>query len=522
MRQGELGNCWFISSLAALAEFQGGRFVRMLFPNQSQLSPCGAYLVRLCLGGRWHDVIIDDRLPCIGGEGYYTQLAYCSTRRCQLWASLVEKAFAKVCGSYDRIEAGHSDDALTILTGWPCERTSFERKHFDRDIFWATLSTSSDAHFLMTCSTGEDRTACESVGLVPNHAYSLLDVFEVADKTGTLIRLLKVRNPHAKSKWRGDWSDTSALWTAELRRLVNNHVEVSGTSGVFFMSYDDFLLWFESCTICRIRGATWNDLRRPSLIPSHSVPLAAFTLQVSEKTECTLLAQPEERIRQGPVYSSSNLGAIACIGFVIIDVGAGPQRDSKPLTVAPFKCRSSVSEDCWLQPGKTYLLVPLSYHAGLSIPAVLSCKSNHEVQITERSISCAAARAAWATFARSGKRNRFHDGVLYTATSSGGAIVALAENKGRGHFSVDLSYKSDPDDCFIYSRGSGKTVDWIKPGYGQILQIALQDGTFKGSAGWSSEQGFEISMFVRHSTSHMPSLDDGDSNIHCPFKLGIG
>lgn len=103
VQQGELGDCWFLSSLAAMAEFQGGRLVQRLLPEQN-FDEAGVYLVRLWLGGCWRDIIVDDRLPCIGnGRSTYYQLAYCSTRRCQLWASVIEKGFAKACGS-----SGHS------------------------------------------------------------------------------------------------------------------------------------------------------------------------------------------------------------------------------------------------------------------------------------------------------------------------------------------------------------------------------------------------------------------------------
>ena len=57
-----------------------------------RLSPAGIYMVRLCLGGFWREVIVDDRLPSLGGGQYHQQLAYCSTLRLQLWASIIEKA----------------------------------------------------------------------------------------------------------------------------------------------------------------------------------------------------------------------------------------------------------------------------------------------------------------------------------------------------------------------------------------------------------------------------------------------
>eukprot|EP00435_Cladocopium_sp_Y103_P072764 s1043_g41.t1 len=162
-----------------------------LLPEQKSLDEAGVYLVRLWLGGCWRDIIVDDRLPCIGnGRSTYYQLAYCSTRRCQLWASVIEKGFAKACGSYQAIAGGEAEEALTVLTGWPCQTILFDEEDFDADILWATMCTSREAKFLMT--------DIRAAGLVPNHAYSLIDVLDVLDPGGDRVRLLKIRNPHAK------------------------------------------------------------------------------------------------------------------------------------------------------------------------------------------------------------------------------------------------------------------------------------------------------------------------------------
>jgi len=186
--QGELGDCWFLSSLAALAEFQGGRFVRELLPGQDQVSPSGAYLVRFCLGGCWRGLLVDSRFPCIGGGKYYTQLAFCVTHRMQLWATIIEKGFAKACGSYEAIVGGEAGEALSILTGWPCTLFRFGQEDFDPDILWATLCSSRDAAFLMTCSTGPLEMVIDASSLVPNHVYCLLDVFEVLVEGGSSVK----------------------------------------------------------------------------------------------------------------------------------------------------------------------------------------------------------------------------------------------------------------------------------------------------------------------------------------------
>lgn len=43
---------------------------------------------------------------------------------------------------------------------------------------------------------------------MPGHAYAVLTIREVKG-----IQLLNLRNPWGDFEWKGDWSDTSPLWT---------------------------------------------------------------------------------------------------------------------------------------------------------------------------------------------------------------------------------------------------------------------------------------------------------------------
>jgi len=38
---------------------------------------------------------------------------------------------------------------------------------------------------------------------------------------GGMVRLCKLRNPHGRGEWKGDWSDKSDWWTDEIREQVN-------------------------------------------------------------------------------------------------------------------------------------------------------------------------------------------------------------------------------------------------------------------------------------------------------------
>lgn len=515
VQQGELGDCWFLSSLAALAEFQDGRWVRALLPGQDSVNAHGVYLVRLCLGGRWRNVIIDDQLPCIGGGRYFLQLAYCVTKRLQLWASLIEKAFAKACGSYQAIVGGEAGEALSILTGWPCTLIRFDREDFDEDILWATLCSSRDTEFLMTCSTAHVKVA-DAASLVPFHVYSLLCVYDIDDIDKGQVRLLKIRNPHNKLKWQGAWSDASSEWSPLLREKLG--CLEGGIPGVFFMSLPDFLDRFVHCTICRIRSHEWHEARLELCLPNEDVPCVGVVLETAETTECSLsLAQPEERIRSGPLCETHVDQSPTCMGFVLLRRETSGCAEA--VAAAHMRSRSTVSADCWLQPRGAYILVPLSLHIGAPLVVSCACVGSRHVSLKKHRLKREAVRAAWSAWTRGNDPTggeQFHGAILYMGKADGGAIVALAENRGTGYFGVELSISSLN---LRFSRASPTTVDWIAPGHGLILQVAVPDGSSGGSVSWRSAHTFYMKAVVPETAWHSPSIHDESDSLHTAFAL---
>jgi hypothetical protein len=122
IQQGTLGNAWFASALAALAEQP--HFLEDLFVNSKEIDAAGVYILRFFKNGLERFVRIDDLIPCFpGGKGgpLYS--------RCvgnNLWVMLVEKAYAKLHGSYAAIESGFTHEAMMDLTGAPCEVYAFQ------------------------------------------------------------------------------------------------------------------------------------------------------------------------------------------------------------------------------------------------------------------------------------------------------------------------------------------------------------------------------------------------------------
>merc|ERR1712100_348216 len=110
---GYLGDCWLLSSIACLAEFPDA--VYDLFITK-EVTEDGMYTLKLFdpEAGKWAEITIDDYVPCsIGGDSPL----FTSANSGEMWVPLLEKAVAKMFGSYAAIEGGYSFYALQILTG---------------------------------------------------------------------------------------------------------------------------------------------------------------------------------------------------------------------------------------------------------------------------------------------------------------------------------------------------------------------------------------------------------------------
>lgn len=84
--------------MSAMAEFPERVYARFL---TKEINDAGIYLVTLFINGYEYPVIVDDYFPSV-----YNQPAFCKTKDGELWAMILEKAWAKVHGSYMRTEGG--------------------------------------------------------------------------------------------------------------------------------------------------------------------------------------------------------------------------------------------------------------------------------------------------------------------------------------------------------------------------------------------------------------------------------
>lgn len=128
IHQGTVGDCWLLSAISALAEFDGA--VKRLFrktPNLDRMPLDGpnTYIISLYDLSTWKevDVVIDERL-CVQANGSGDLLGARPSEDGELWVCYLEKALAAHCGGWDKIKGGQCTHGWSLMTGCRQDRKS--------------------------------------------------------------------------------------------------------------------------------------------------------------------------------------------------------------------------------------------------------------------------------------------------------------------------------------------------------------------------------------------------------------
>lgn len=286
----------------------------------------------------------------------------------EFWSALLEKAYAKLYGSYEAIKGGVTSEALEDLTGGVAQSYDLDDMISSSQLF-TIIEKGFERSSLMGCSIYPDPNIVEartSEGLVKGHAYSVTKV-QVVDIISKKIQLIRIRNPWGDEvEWNGDWSDKSSEWQQVPSNMRAEMGLTIDADGEFWMSFKDFVKYFNVFEICHLSPDSFkyddeDDMSAPDkewILNSHegewvkgisaggcqnyrdTFPLnPQFLLNLQEpdegdeKGKCTAivaLMQKNRRIKR-------NIGVTnLAIGFAIYEV---PKKylDQKPLPVEFFK-----------------------------------------------------------------------------------------------------------------------------------------------------------------------------------------
>ncbi|XP_021189664.1 calpain-C isoform X2 [Helicoverpa armigera] len=182
---GKLGDKWMISCLGVLY-LTKGLFYRVVPADQRvDEAYAGVFRFRLWWCGQWLEVLVDDRLPTVNGKLAFLQ----SNHTEQMWPALLEKAYAKLHGSYEALKYGSLLDGLADLTGGITESLQMTELT-DAETLRSLLKNTSlvTAHHVATAP--EDKIP----ELQSEMNYVVLNVEQVESTKG-LVHVVRVLRP---------------------------------------------------------------------------------------------------------------------------------------------------------------------------------------------------------------------------------------------------------------------------------------------------------------------------------------
>ncbi|XP_021940250.1 calpain-5-like isoform X2 [Zootermopsis nevadensis] len=288
---GHMSSNWIVSALSVLAAV--GELYRKVIPEYRQQewdsennNYVGIFHFRFWRFGQWVDVVIDDMLPVCDNELLFTQ----SSAQNEFWIPLVEKAYAKLHGSYEKLADGHLADALVDFTGGVSETLDLRANDYSEQeakcsILFEKLVEEIRDHSVMcsviTISGSSHMGKRTEVGLCEGRAYAITSVKKVKMWETSLRKLfqgretfpmVRLRDPcvdgrisSAVSKSSAEQNDY-AYSTPQLTRLLSKNPEWSRIKdtererlgltldheGEFWMPLEDFVSNFNELIICRL------------------------------------------------------------------------------------------------------------------------------------------------------------------------------------------------------------------------------------------------------------------------------
>ncbi|GAB9463652.1 hypothetical protein Gpo141_00001102 [Globisporangium polare] len=306
VREGPLNDAWLLGVLAAIA-LHPDNLIENLFASESieAFKRFGVFSCRFYKNGAWVTVTTDTRVPyslelqdddLYPSKGSSTPgnvLYGGSLNKNEVFIPFLEKAFAKLHGSYQVLAEGTGGnmsgkilEAFLDCTGGSAHRVDLQEerlRHGDdaanSSALWKRMLRFKRKKCILTAQLRQlsfnsyDMTA---TGIIKNRQYVVMHVKEVglasaggsaaaasgtgaaAVTTTTTLRFVKLKNVWGRGMWKGEWSNDDSKWEEHmqvenaLRSDAACEFSRSGADGCFWMVWEDFLDTFNELFVVHV------------------------------------------------------------------------------------------------------------------------------------------------------------------------------------------------------------------------------------------------------------------------------
>jgi len=194
VRQGEIGDCWLVSAVDALANVAPRRLRELFTENDDGTVTVSFHRFDHDSGRVVREPItVTNSAYVKDGALLYGKAGNKSDDDDARWFPLLEKAYAAWKGGFEAVVSGYPFEAFEALLGKP-------GKHFDLDIssadaVWSALKKPDQVLATWTrCDSKELRFS--NTGLQADHAYAVIGVEERGGE-----RMVTLRNPWGENGW---------------------------------------------------------------------------------------------------------------------------------------------------------------------------------------------------------------------------------------------------------------------------------------------------------------------------------
>jgi len=190
----------------------------------------GAYSVKFLICGIPVEIVLDDHFPCYDEKN----LLFSKPVTNELWFLLLEKAFAKLYGSYEEVKNVDISDALELMTGMPSYQHDI--KGTEEEDLWDIMQTYDRKNYIY-CA-GKYKMG-EGKG---NRIFSVVNLYE-----NDQYKIIKLRDHFQDFLWDGMFSEKSKNWTKELREETGY---IKGERSCVYMELQEFVNHFDFLSVC--------------------------------------------------------------------------------------------------------------------------------------------------------------------------------------------------------------------------------------------------------------------------------
>ncbi|MFO0727748.1 MAG: C2 family cysteine protease [Myxococcota bacterium] len=211
VRQGQLGDCYFPSAIAAMAQANPDVFKDMIVQNEDKTYTV-TFKQKNWGTGKYTDVRVnidgDLWVRPWGGPLYGSSANSAELDKMELWFPLLEKAYASWKGSYDAIgNGGSSGRVFQDLLGIDYTEKNISEGDGAKVFAWAKHAVDNKLPASVgTYGESEDARYTNS-GLYSDHSYSVMDT-----KIENGKQMIQLRNPWGESEPGNDGKNDGIFW----------------------------------------------------------------------------------------------------------------------------------------------------------------------------------------------------------------------------------------------------------------------------------------------------------------------